>query len=120
MNARWRKWQLALTVILTGSLMGFMPDLGCISMAARNLGRLSHNINPCGTILNCDPVEYDLLMNSFPDWSKDPTCTIPGLCGGVFPFGTGGNTTNTNTNTNTNPNTNTNTNTNTNPIFGGF
>jgi hypothetical protein len=47
------------------------------------------NVNPCGTILVCDPAEYDLLVNDFPDWELDPTCTIPGQCNGVWPIGTG-------------------------------
>ena len=60
-----------------------------------------NNYNPCGTILNCDPVEYDLMMNDWPDWSLDPTCTIPGQCGGVFPYNTTGDTTTTTNTTNT-------------------
>ena len=69
--------------LLAGTLPG-MPGIGCV-------GKVANNFNPCGTILNCDPVEYDLMMNSFPDWSLDPTCTIPGQCGdGIFPFDAGG------------------------------
>ncbi len=67
------------TTLLAGTLMG-MPGIGCA-------GRVANNFNPCGTILDCDPLEYDLFTHRFPDWSLDPTCTIPGMCGGVFPFG---------------------------------
>ena len=49
------------------------------------------SVNPCGTILNCNPIEYDLALHgTYPDYAIDPTCTIPGFCGGTpFP-GTGG------------------------------
>lgn len=48
--------------------------------------KLVHNINPCGTILNCSPVEYDLLTHQdYPNWNVDPTCTIYGQCGTVWP-----------------------------------
>jgi hypothetical protein len=52
-------------------------------------GTIVRNVNPCGTILFCDPLEYDLafMQDEFPDWDVDPTCTIPGLCGGT-PFPT--------------------------------
>lgn len=53
------------------------------------LGKVVRNVNPCGTVLNCDPIEYDLLWADFPDFERDPTCTIPGLCGGVFPYDPG-------------------------------
>lgn len=79
---RQRKWWM-MWVLLAAPLVGTAwADLGCISKVARN-------VNPCGTILNCDPIEYDLLMHNYPDWSLDPTCTIPGLCGGQFPYGSG-------------------------------
>ncbi len=52
------------------------------------------NLNPCGTIITCDPVEYDLLTTDYPDWNLDPTCTIPGQCDGPYPFhGTSNNNT---------------------------
>ncbi len=43
------------------------------------------NLNPCGTVLNCDPVEYAFLASGYEgpgvDFSVDPTCTFPPLCG---------------------------------------
>lgn len=42
------------------------------------------SINPCGTLLNCDPAEYDFLMSGIdgpgarPD--LDPFCTYPPFC----------------------------------------
>jgi len=80
------KW---LPILLTSTLLGsaFQPGLGC-------LGRVARNVNPCGTILVCDPLEYDLLFNNendWPNWDVDPTCTIPGFCGNTpFPPSTGG------------------------------
>ncbi len=51
------------------------------------IGKVVRNVNPCGTILNCDPKEYDFMwQDKFPDWDIDPTCTIPSMCGGVFPY----------------------------------
>ena len=56
------------------------PGVGCAE-------KIVNNVNPCGTILNCDPLEYDLAFHQddYPDWALDPTCTIPGFCGGT-PF----------------------------------
>ena len=88
-----RNWPVALTLILSAFLTGSLAGLGCIE-------KVANSYNPCGTILNCDPAEYDLMMNNFPDWSLDPTCTIPGRCGGVFPY-SGGTTTTTGTTTGT-------------------
>ena len=55
-------------------------------------------INPCGTIFTaqttdedgettagfCDPLGWDLLFLDIPDFSADPTCSIPGFCGDGF------------------------------------
>jgi len=88
--------RLAVAITATAAfLAGSVAGVGC-------LGAIAHNFNPCGTILNCDPAEYDLMMNSFPDWDLDPTCTIPGQCGdGVFPFDASGTTSSTSTTTTT-------------------
>ena len=75
---RWNKWQAGLRIMLASSLMGTVFQAGC-------LGKLASNVNPCGTILDCDPVEWDLMFHDYPDWDIDPTCTIPGLCGGNWP-----------------------------------
>lgn len=81
MNRFYRWFQVVAASALMGGVYGVE---GCASAVL-------HNVNPCGTILNCDPIEYDNALNDhFPDYSKDPTCTIPGFCGGTpFP-GTGG------------------------------
>ncbi len=63
------------------------PGAGCGS-------KILNNFNPCGTILNCDPLEYDLAFSDgFPDYDVDPTCTIPGFCDEInvpFPVSPGG------------------------------
>lgn len=74
------------SVLLAGTLL----EVSCTGMGER----VVNGINPCGTILNCDPVEYDLLTRDFPNWELDPTCTIPGQCGTVWPL-VGGTTTTT-------------------------
>lgn len=86
MNRSWGRRIRLQTVMLTTTVAlgsGWLFQAGCITTLAKNF-------NPCGTILNCDPAEYDLMMNDWPDWDLDPTCTIPGQCGGVFPYGGGG------------------------------
>ena len=82
---RLNRWQVGLRILLALAMGGTLVqlDLGC-------LGTIAKNVNPCGTILNCDPVEYDLLFADYPDWDTDPTCTIPGFCGGPFPGTPGG------------------------------
>jgi len=80
---RWNTWQVGLQLTLASSLVGTTFISGC-------LGKIGSNINPCGTILDCDPVEWDLMFHDYPDWDIDPTCTIPGLCGGQWPPTSGG------------------------------
>jgi len=80
---RLRAWQVGLRIVLASSLVGTTFQAGC-------LGRIGRNFNPCGTILDCDPVEWDLMFHSYPDWDIDPTCTIPGFCGGQWPPSEGG------------------------------
>ena len=70
---------------MASSMMGTVFELSCINRLSGIGGRIGKNINPCGTIIDCDPVEWDLMFNSYPDWNLDPTCTIPGLCGGDWP-----------------------------------
>lgn len=85
---QWRKWQLGLWLLVAAALSGSAGQFGCLTAAAKNF-------NPCGTILVCDPYEWDIMMlgDNYPDWDLDPTCTLPGSCGGgVFPYGGGGTT----------------------------
>ena len=42
------------------------------------------NVNPCGTILNCDPLEYEFVKADYQgpgvDVELDPFCTWPPFC----------------------------------------
>jgi hypothetical protein len=85
---RMTKIQAILRVSLAILFIGTTFQAGC-------LGTLMRNFNPCGTIIECDPLEYDYLAyglpENAPDWDLDPTCTLPGFCGPVpFPFGGSG------------------------------
>lgn len=44
------------------------------------------NFNPCGTILNCDPVTYRFVRSGYEgpgvDPDVDPACTYPPFCDG--------------------------------------
>jgi hypothetical protein len=52
---------------------------GCSS-----LGSYIAKLNPCGTILNCDPVEYRFISSNYQgpgaDPKVDPACTYPPFC----------------------------------------
>ncbi len=90
-----RQFFLRLAIRLTAftSLVGLMSCTGC-------LYKLGRNINPCGTILDCNPTEWDWMFHNqdYPDYGADPTCVIPGQCGAWPPtepgsIGGGGGTT---------------------------
>jgi len=77
MTRFWKWLQLVLATAVMGTT--FQLGVGCLS-------RVAQAVNPCGTILNCDPLEYDLAFQDWvPNYNIDPTCTIPGLCGNT-PF----------------------------------
>ena len=94
MKTKYRFWQLALRLAMYTSLVGTMGVVGCLSKVGRN-------VNPCGTILNCNPAEWDWMMHNgdYPNYDVDPTCVIPGQCGSTWPptttGGIGGGTTTT-------------------------
>lgn len=70
-----------LRVAITAGVVGTCFQLGGCSP-------LSYiaNINPCGTILECDPVQYEFITSGYegpgarPD--IDPFCTYPPFCDG--------------------------------------
>jgi hypothetical protein len=75
--------------ISLATMTGLTLSLSCSGAAEK----VTHTINPCGVVLNCNPEEYDLLTTDFPNWNIDPTCTVPGQCSGnPWPFPTGGTT----------------------------
>ena len=49
-----------------------------------SLGSYIANINPCGTVLNCDPVTYRFIQSNYQgpgaNPSVDPSCTYPPFC----------------------------------------
>jgi hypothetical protein len=57
------------------------------------LGRYIANINPCGTILACDPVTFEFIRSGYEgpgaDPDVDPACTYPPFCAND-PFVTSG------------------------------
>lgn len=78
-------WLRVLMLVATSSAGGALVQVGC----AKTIGA---NINPCGTLLStqyCDPAAWDLLFVHAQDWERDPTCTIPTLCGPWPASGTG-------------------------------
>jgi len=84
---RHKFWKMALRLAMFTSLVSTMSAVGCLNKVGRN-------INPCGTILNCNPAEWDWMMHNgdFPDFNIDPTCVIPGQCGFQWPPTTPGGT----------------------------
>lgn len=67
--------RIGLQILLASSVCGASFGLtGCLSSAASNF-------NPCGTVLTCDPAEWDLMLMdpTQPNWDYNPTCPIPGL-----------------------------------------
>jgi len=94
---QYRQWQLGLWLLVAAAFLGSMGQLGCVTAMAKSF-------NPCGTILACDPYEWDLMMlnGNFPDWDLDPTCTVPGSCGdGIYPYDSDGTTSPSETSTTT-------------------
>jgi hypothetical protein len=51
----------------------------------KNVAQFVSTFNPCGTILNCDPIEYNFVASGYDgpgvDFDVDPTCTYPPFCG---------------------------------------
>jgi hypothetical protein len=70
-----------LLTVLT-ALAGTLFQLGGCDLG--ELGKYIANINPCGTILNCNPVEYQFIKSDYSgpgaDPNIDPTCTFPPYC----------------------------------------
>ena len=94
---RMKKLEKIFRITFAIVFLGTVCQLNC-------LGTVARQINPCGTIIACDPLEYDYLVydlpDNAPDWNLDPTCTLPGFCGySPFPFGTTGTGTTTGTTT---------------------
>jgi hypothetical protein len=65
---RTTRFLVGLAVITTGSAFLSIPSCE---------GFLT-TVNPCGTVFSfCEPYEIDALFADVPDYSLDPTCSIP-------------------------------------------
>lgn len=82
--------KLTLQAVFAAAFCGSIFQVGCLGQAVRTF-------NPCGTVIACDPLEWDLLFADAPDYDLDATCSIPFACG---VGGTGGNANNNNTGAN--------------------
>lgn len=72
-----RRFAVLAAGALMGSTFGLIPS--CEGMLT--------TFNPCGTVLEfCQPYELDALFGDLPDYSLDPTCTIPFF--GIYGDGT--------------------------------
>jgi len=79
--------QLGLTT-LVAVLAATCSQFGGCSLGG--IARYVANFNPCGTILNCDPVEYQFIRSGYSGPGADPdvdlACTYPPFCGTSDPF----------------------------------
>ncbi len=63
--------------------------LGILESCNDTLLNLATVVEPCGTIFgNCAPGSFQLLNADIGDFCLDPTCLVPGGCGGGQPLGT--------------------------------
>jgi hypothetical protein len=75
-------------------MMSLLAGGTCLQVGGCSLGGLSNfltNLNPCGTILACDPAQYRFIMADITEPgvqpSVDPFCTWPPFCpAGVDPI----------------------------------
>lgn len=85
MDRIWRRTSSVGLVLatMTATLFQF-PGCGFVGGMAN---RLAMSANPCGTILDCDPIEFDLLFRNIgmPDFDVCPISVFPADCVGVWP-----------------------------------
>jgi hypothetical protein len=83
MLLRSRLLRLAVAVIAAGTLF---QGLSC---SPQDLFAFARDFNPCGTILNCNPVSYRFLTSGYDgpgvDPDIDPACTYPPYCNRMTP-----------------------------------
>ena len=77
MHKRWMKWlRVSCAALGAGAIV---PACG-VGSAAQFVARL----NPCGTVLNCDPVAYQFIKSGYQGPGADPNvdlaCTYPPYC----------------------------------------
>ena len=72
----------SLRKVLTVAAVGLCYQLGGCSLGG--ITNYLANVNPCGTILNCDPVTYNFINSGYDgpgaDPDIDPVCTYPPYC----------------------------------------
>jgi len=74
MRGKKRLVTTALLMTLAGGMV--FANIGCFEALLM--------VNPCGTILNCDPDFWQFTVYpalTVPNWELDPSCVIPGACG---------------------------------------
>ncbi|TWT45211.1 hypothetical protein RAS1_16330 [Phycisphaerae bacterium RAS1] len=81
----WRLLRSAVVVASTGTAFQLS------SCTPGTLGNFVADLNPCGTILICDPLAYRFLTSGYDgpgvNLEVDPACTFPPYCGpAVDPF----------------------------------
>ncbi len=75
---RKKKLTRAVLAIASGAMMFQLGVGACV--------RAAQIFNPCETVLaGCTQQQLDFLSRSIPDFTYDPSCTIPGQCGDL-PF----------------------------------
>lgn len=56
----------------------------CLQLTNCGIGSFVNGLNPCGTILACDPREYRFITSGYDgpglDINADPFCTLPPYC----------------------------------------
>lgn len=72
----------ALRLLSIATITGVCCQFGGCGLG--DLGSFLGKINPCGTVLNCDPVEYRFVTSGYKgpgaDPDIDPACTYPPFC----------------------------------------
>jgi hypothetical protein len=90
----WRtRLRVALLVGLASSYL--VPSFGCVDRLVGVTGTLSRQFNPCGTILVCDPLEWEYAVGNVdpfnPDFEECPLSTNAADClDGAWPPLAGG------------------------------
>jgi hypothetical protein len=78
--------RLSICVVLVGAAL---PVLGIVESCDDRLFALTRFVDPCGTFLaNCTPGQFAVQRAELGDFCVDPTCTVPGQCGGGQALGT--------------------------------
>lgn len=74
-------------LIQRGKLVVAIASLGAVYQIPGCNGTVNflRNLNPCGSVLACDPVNYRFLTSGYEgpgiDVNIDPACTFPPFCG---------------------------------------